>query len=71
MFSSVEGLEVRSAGTRWTARNRVSRELIDWADKIFVMEEEHKKHIIENRPRRWVRSLFWAFQTPTTGMIRF
>jgi len=50
MFRGVRGLEVRSAGTHWTARSRVSRELIDWADKIFVMEEEHKEHVVEKRP---------------------
>jgi len=50
MFRGLGGLEVRSAGTHWTAQNRVSRELIDWADKIFVMEEEHKEHVVEKRP---------------------
>jgi predicted protein tyrosine phosphatase len=38
-----EGFEVKSAGTRTGARNVVSKELIDWADLIFVMEQEHRE----------------------------
>jgi protein-tyrosine phosphatase len=38
---------VRSAGTAATARIRVNRELIDWADLIFVMEDHHKKRLQE------------------------
>lgn len=38
-----KGFEVKSAGTRIGARNLVSKELIDWADIVLVMEEEHKQ----------------------------
>lgn len=38
-----KGFEVRSAGTWAGARTVVSRELMDWADTIFVMEEHHKE----------------------------
>lgn len=38
-----EGLEVRSAGTWEGARTVVSKELVSWADAIFVMEEHHKE----------------------------
>jgi predicted protein tyrosine phosphatase len=38
-----EGFEVKSAGTWVGARKVVSKELIDWADMIFVMEEHHKE----------------------------
>jgi len=50
MFKGREGLEVKSAGTRWTARNRVNEEMIDWADKIFAMEKDHKDYILEKNP---------------------
>ncbi len=45
-----EGFEVRSAGTMAGARRRVTEEDIDWADRIFVMEEHHKSHILGIRP---------------------
>ncbi len=35
--------EVKSAGTWSGAPNVVSKELIDWADMIFVMEEKHRE----------------------------
>ena len=38
-----EEFEVKSAGTWAGARTVVSKELIDWADMIFVMEEHHKE----------------------------
>ncbi|MEL7252331.1 MAG: protein tyrosine phosphatase [Bacteroidota bacterium] len=37
----------KSAGTSRTARIRVSRNLIDWADLIFVMEDHHKARLPE------------------------
>ncbi|MEL6660154.1 MAG: protein tyrosine phosphatase [Bacteroidota bacterium] len=37
----------KSAGTSKTARIRVSRKLIDWADLIFVMENHHKARLPE------------------------
>jgi len=42
-----EGFEVKSAGTWAGARMVVSKELIDWADVIFVMEEQHKEALKE------------------------
>jgi len=50
MFRGKLGILVKSAGTSPEAPNRVSVELINWADKIFVMEEEHKKEIIRILP---------------------
>ena len=41
-----EGFEVKSAGTWTGARTAVSKELIDWADMIFAMEEHHKEALI-------------------------
>jgi len=38
-----EGFQVKSAGTWTGARTVVSKELMDWADMIFVMEEHHKE----------------------------
>ena len=51
LFKNYEGLEVKSAGTlRRTAPNPLSADLIHWADKILVMEEEHKRQILKICP---------------------
>lgn len=44
------GFEVRSAGTWINAHRRISLHHIDWADIIFVMEENHKEAIIAIKP---------------------
>jgi len=41
LFHDVPGWEVESAGTKEYAKTRVTRDLLDWADKIFVMEQTH------------------------------
>jgi len=45
LLSGKEGFEVKSAGTWIHARKRISKNLIEWADLIFVMESHHK-HVI-------------------------
>ena len=42
-----EGFEVKSAGTWDGASKVVSKELIDWAEMIFVMEEHHREALIK------------------------
>jgi protein-tyrosine phosphatase len=39
---------VKSAGTSKTARIRINQSLIAWSDKIFVMEDKHKKRLFES-----------------------
>jgi len=43
--------EVRSAGTAPYATTRVSRELLLWADRIFVMNESEDRHATQIRLR--------------------
>mgnify|MGYP001032598506 CR=1 FL=1 len=50
MFKDRKGFEVKSAGTSIGAPNPVGAELVKWADKIFVMEEEHRKLILQQFP---------------------
>lgn len=47
IFSDVEGWEVYSAGISNDAEVHVSLEDIEWADYIFVMENIHKKKLIQ------------------------
>ncbi len=50
MFKDREGFEVKSAGTSFGVSNPINAELVRWADKIFVMEEEHKEFIVRQHP---------------------
>ncbi len=45
MYGTRKGLDVRSAGVSASARRRVTNADIEWADLIFVMEEEHKARL--------------------------
>jgi len=49
MFRERGDLEVRSAGTSLLSslRTRLSRDLVDWADVIFVMEDQHAEYIAQ------------------------
>ena len=42
VFSQTPGLDVLSAGTNNDAITPLSTELVEWADKIFVMENMHR-----------------------------
>lgn len=50
LLKGVEGFEVQSAGVWFNARKRISEDLIEWADIIFVMEEFHKEVITALKP---------------------
>lgn len=43
LLEGKEGFEVKSAGTWAGAQEPVTKELMDWAETIFVMEEHHKE----------------------------
>jgi predicted protein tyrosine phosphatase len=45
VFSGRADLEVTSAGTNNDAENPLSRDLIDWADVIVVMEKQHRAKV--------------------------
>lgn len=50
LLKGKEGFEATSAGTWMHAHRRISESTLDWADKIFVMEEEHKAAILYLKP---------------------
>ncbi len=50
LFTGREKFEVISAGTWIRARKKVTINLIDWSDIIFVMENYHKKAILNLKP---------------------
>jgi predicted protein tyrosine phosphatase len=41
MYDGFPGYEVKSAGTEQSARTPLTKDHIEWADSIFVMETEH------------------------------
>jgi predicted protein tyrosine phosphatase len=51
LLKGKEGFEVKSAGTMPGARNKVSKELTEWAEMIFVMEQEQKEALELINPR--------------------
>jgi predicted protein tyrosine phosphatase len=51
LLKQKDGFEVRSAGTWQHARKRVTEQLIDWADIIFVMERHHKEALLYLNPK--------------------
>jgi predicted protein tyrosine phosphatase len=44
------GFQAKSAGTATYARNRITQDLIEWADTIIAMQEKQKETIIEIAP---------------------
>ena len=50
LLKDKEGFDAKSAGTWIYANTRISKELIDWADVVFAMEEKHKEFILTIRP---------------------
>ena len=44
IFAGMDGIEVSSAGTSVEAECTVSADLLEWADKIFVMEQAQRRH---------------------------
>jgi predicted protein tyrosine phosphatase len=45
IFSEMDGVEVSSAGISTDAACPVSADLLDWADRVFVMERSQKKYL--------------------------
>jgi predicted protein tyrosine phosphatase len=45
VFSQRSDIAVQSAGTNNDADNPLTRELVEWADIIFVMEEGHRRKL--------------------------
>ena len=45
IFRNVPGVETKSAGTDENSEVPLNRQLLEWADFVFVMEEKHREHI--------------------------
>jgi predicted protein tyrosine phosphatase len=51
VFRDVPGWNVKSAGTSINAVVPVTRELINWAERIIVMENHHKEKLVKLSPK--------------------
>jgi len=51
IFKNQPKIQVRSAGTADSAKNKVTEKLLLWADMIFVMEKKHKEILLERFDR--------------------
>jgi predicted protein tyrosine phosphatase len=54
VFSTWPGISCASAGTNHDAEVRLSAELVEWADLIFVMENAHRERL-RARFQAWLR----------------
>lgn len=45
VFADRPDLECSSAGTNHDAENPLTAELVDWAELMFVMEQQHKRKL--------------------------
>ena len=50
LFRDVPGWDVKSAGTWPDAETHVTKEMLDWADRIFVMEGHHLDSVVKMCP---------------------
>ena len=50
LFKNSKEHEAKYAGVGPLTENSVTKELLDWADIIFCMEEEHKRLLFEQFP---------------------
>jgi predicted protein tyrosine phosphatase len=45
VFAGLDGIEVCSAGTSSEAECQLSADLLEWADRVFVMERSQQRHL--------------------------
>jgi predicted protein tyrosine phosphatase len=45
IFAGMDGIEVSSAGTSAEAECQVSADLLEWADRVFVMEQSQRRYL--------------------------
>lgn len=50
LFNKDERFDVKSCGIHPLSPTKISRELLEWADKIFVMEQSQRDYIEDNFP---------------------
>lgn len=50
LYQNDPRVEARSAGVSASARRKVTQNLLQWADLVLVMEQEHKRRVRQEFP---------------------
>jgi predicted protein tyrosine phosphatase len=50
IFTGMDGIEVSSAGTSPESECQIDKDLLDWADRVFVMEESQRRYLRTHFP---------------------
>jgi predicted protein tyrosine phosphatase len=53
IFKDIEGFQVKSCGVSIGATVPLTRELIKWADEIYVMEFKNQQAVLKITPSAW------------------
>lgn len=64
IYNGDDRFEVSSAGTAPDARQMISRELLEWADTIVVMEKHHRNFIRQHFPDIYQRKKIVCLYIP-------
>jgi len=60
LYQTDARLEVRSAGVRFEAKQRVTESDLKWADAVYVMEHDHKL---------WISMRYDELELPPIGVL--
>ena len=64
IYQHDDRFSVKSAGTDETANTKISREIIEWADYILVMEKKHRNIIHKLYPNLYANKRIICFYIP-------
>ena len=64
IFKNHGEVDVRSAGTSAQARIRVQAAHLEWAELVLVMENKHKKYILDQFPHVARQREIWVLDIP-------
>lgn len=56
MFQGMKGYEMKSAGTSIAANVSLTKDMVEWADWVFVMETKHEKAVLKLAPNAWEKT---------------
>jgi predicted protein tyrosine phosphatase len=66
IYRGLPGYETKSAGLRPEARVKISQDLIEWADMVFVMELEHAQALRRDFKKALARKRLICLDVPDT-----
>lgn len=64
IYAGCPNVEVKSAGMSPTAITRISLDLLEWADKVFVMEKRQRNRVHKLFPEVYARKSITCLYVP-------